>query len=99
METLVFQLHAPLSSWGEAAVGEYRPSAEYPSQSAIHGLVGAALGIDRGNDAAQAALRTGYRLAVGVLSQGRLLRDYQTAQVPGRADLKKWPHATRRDEL
>lgn len=99
METLIFQLQAPLSSWGEAAVGEYRPSAEYPSQSAIQGLLAAALGIDRDDDVAQTALRTGCRLAVGVLSQGRLLRDYHTAQVPSRADLKKRPHATRRDEL
>jgi CRISPR system Cascade subunit CasD len=36
---------------------------------------------------------------VGVLSQGRLLRDYHTAQVPSHTDLKKRPHATRRDEL
>jgi CRISPR system Cascade subunit CasD len=99
METLIFQLQAPLSSWGDVAVGEYRPSAEYPSQSAIHGLLGAALGIARDDDAAQTKLRTGYRLAVGVLSQGRLLRDYHTAQVPSRTDLKKRPHATRRDEL
>lgn len=99
METLIFQLQAPLSSWGEVAVGEYRPSAEYPSQSAIQGLLGAALGITRDDDAAQTALRTGYRLAVGVLSQGRLLRDFHTAQVPSRTDLKKRPHATRRDEL
>lgn len=99
METLIFQLEAPLSSWGEVAVGEYRPSAEYPSQSAVQGLLGAALGLDRDDDAAQASLRSGYRLAVGVLSQGRLLRDYHTAQVPSRTDLKKSPHATRRDEL
>lgn len=99
MEILIFQLRAPLSSWGEAAVGEYRPSAEYPSQSALHGLLGAALGIERQDAAAQAALRDGVRLAVGVLSQGRLLRDFHTAQVPGRADLKKRPKATRRDEL
>lgn len=99
METLIFQLQAPLSSWGEVAVGEYRPSAEYPSQSAIQGLLGAALGIARDDDAAQTALRTGYRLAVGVLRQGRLLRDFHTAQVPSRTDLKKRPHATRRDEL
>lgn len=99
METLIFQLQAPLSSWGEAAVGEYRPSAEYPSQSAIQGLLAAALGIERNDDAAQTALRTGYRMAVGVLSQGRLLRDYHTAQVPSRTDLKKRPQATRRDEL
>jgi CRISPR system Cascade subunit CasD len=99
METLIFQLYAPLSSWGEVAVGEYRPSAEYPSQSAIQGLLGAALGIPRDDDVAQTALRTGYRLAVGVLSQGRLLRDYHTSQVPSHADLKKRPRATRRDEL
>ncbi|MBS4098101.1 MAG: type I-E CRISPR-associated protein Cas5/CasD [Sulfuricella sp.] len=99
METLIFQLQAPLSSWGEVAVGEYRPSAEYPSQSALHGLLGAALGVDRDDDGAQASLRAGYRLAVGVLSQGRLMRDYHTAQVPSRTDLKKRPHATRRDEL
>lgn len=99
METLIFQLQAPLSSWGEAAVGEYRPSAEYPSQSAIQGLLAAALGIERDDDAAQTALVTSYRLAVGVLSQGRLLRDYHTAQVPSRTDLKKRPQATRRDEL
>ena len=99
MDTLIFQLHAPLSSWGDVAVGEYRPSAEYPSQSAIHGLLGAALGVTREDDAAQSALRIGYRLAVGVVSQGRLLRDYHTAQVPSRTDLKKRPHATRRDEL
>jgi len=99
METLIFQLQAPLSSWGEVAVGEYRPSAEYPSQSAIQGLLGAALGIVRDDDTAQTAFRTGYRLAVGVLCQGRLLRDYHTAQVPSRTDLKKRPHATRRDEL
>lgn len=99
METLIFQLQAPLSSWGDIAVGEYRPTADYPSQSAIHGLLGAALGIDRDNEDAQSALRTGFRIAVGVLDQGSLLRDYHTSQVPSRTDLKKRPHATRRDEL
>ena len=87
MDTLIFQLQAPLSAWGEVAVGEYRPSAEYPSQSAIHGLLGASLGIDRKDDAAQTSLRTCFRLAVGVLSQGKLLRDFHTAQVPSRTDL------------
>ena len=36
---------------------------------------------------------------MGVQSGGKLLRDYHTAQVPGRAALKGGPHATRRDEL
>lgn len=99
METLIFQLQGPLSSWGDAAVGEYRPSAEYPSQSAILGLLAAALGIDRADDGAHTVLRRGCRMAVGMLSPGRLLRDFHTAQVPGRVDLKGRPQATRRDEL
>lgn len=99
MKTLVFQLHAPLSSWGDVAVGEYRPSADYPSQSAIQGLMGAALGIRREDAVAQEALANGYAMAVGVISAGRLLRDYHTAQVPGRVDMKGRPHASRQDEL
>lgn len=99
MEFLVFQLIAPLSSWGDTAVGEFRGSREHPGDSALLGLVGAALGIRRDDEAAHAALRDGYRFAVGVVSPGRLLRDYHTAQVPGRAALKGRPHATRRDEL
>ncbi len=99
METLVFQLSAPLSSWGDVAVGEYRPTAEYPSHSAIYGLLCAALGIERDDETAQLAIQGSYRIAVGVLSQGRLMRDYHTTQVPGRTSLKNRPQATRKDEL
>ena len=99
MAFLVFQLQAPLAAWGDTAVGEYRGSHNWPGESALVGLLGAALGIRREDDAAHAALSRGYGFAVGVLSQGALLRDYHTAQVPGRAALKKRPHATRRDEL
>lgn len=80
-------------------MGEYRPSADYPSQSAILGLLAAAFGIVREDEKAQRTLRNSYRVAVGVLDPGRLLRDFHTAQVPSRADLKKRPQATRRDEL
>ena len=96
---LVFQLQAPLASWGDVAVGEYRGSREYPGASALIGLLGAALGLRREDEAAHAALRDGYRFAVGVVSAGHLLRDYHTAQVPGRTTLKGRPHTTRRDEL
>lgn len=99
MEFLVFQLQAPMSSWGDTAVGEYRGSYDYPSESALIGLLGAAIGIRREDEASHAALRQGYGFAVGVQSAGRLLRDYHTAQVPGRVALKGRPHATRRDEL
>jgi CRISPR system Cascade subunit CasD len=99
MSFLVFQLQAPLAAWGEPAVGEYRGSADYPSESALIGLIGAALGIRRESDTEHMALCKGYGFAIGMQSAGRLLRDYHTAQVPGRSTLKGRPHATRRDEL
>lgn len=99
MEHLVFQLQAPLSSWGEPAVGEFRGTGDAPTQSAVIGLLGAALGLDRGDEAAHVALRDGYGIAVALLSSGSLLRDYHTAQVPSRPLLKGRPHATRRHEL
>lgn len=99
MEVLVFQLLAPLSSWGEPAVGEHRGSASHPGLSALQGLLGAALGLQRGDDEAHAALRDGYGYAVGLLAAGRLLRDYHTAQMPPRVALKGRARATRRDEL
>lgn len=99
MEFLILQLQAPLSSWGDTAVGEYRGSYEHPGESALIGLLGAALGIRREDEAAHTALQQGYGFAVGVQSSGKLLRDFHTAQVPGRAALKGRPHAMRRDEL
>ncbi len=99
MDYLVFQLQAPLSAWGETAVGEFRPTANYPSESALLGLLAAALGIRREEEDAHAALRRGFGFAIGVLASGRLLRDYHTAQVPGRITLKNRPHNSRRDEL
>lgn len=88
-----------MAAWGEPAVGEYRGSANHPGESALLGLVGAALGIKRDDEAALQRLQTGYLFAVGVQSTGTLLRDYHTAQVPGRSTLKGRPHATRADEL
>lgn len=99
MQFLVFQLQAPLASWGDTAVGEYRGSHEYPGESALLGLLAAALGLRRDDEAAHAALRDGCAFAVGVVSGGGLLRDHHTAQVPGRTAMKGRPHATRRDEL
>ena len=99
MDYLVFQLQAPLSSWGEPAVGEFRGTAEHPSQSALVGLLGAALGILRDDEPAHAALRDGYGFAVGLQSGGSLLRDFHTAQAPPRSALKGRPQATRREEL
>ncbi|MBA2780719.1 type I-E CRISPR-associated protein Cas5/CasD [Billgrantia kenyensis] len=94
---LVFRLYAPMASWGEAAVGETRPTATYPGRSAILGLVGAALGIRRDDDEGQRRLRKGLQVAVKQRSPGLLLRDYHTVQVP--PSQAKVTHRTRREEL
>ncbi|KFF48382.1 CRISPR-associated protein Cas5 [Gammaproteobacteria bacterium MFB021] len=94
---LVFRLYAPMASWGEAAVGETRPTATHPGRGAILGLIGAALGIRRDDDAGQLSLRQSVSIAIKQRSPGLLLRDYHTVQVP--ASQAKVTHQTRREEL
>ncbi|PAP57596.1 type I-E CRISPR-associated protein Cas5/CasD, partial [Salmonella enterica subsp. enterica serovar Braenderup] len=48
---LVFQLHGPMASWGVDAPGEVRHSQAQPSRSALLGLLAAALGIRRDEEA------------------------------------------------
>ncbi len=92
---LVFQLYGALASWGDIAVGEDRPSLGHPTKSAVVGLLAAALGIERENEAAHAQLSQQYAVAVCVRAHGEVLRDYHTVQVPS----GKRQFASRRDEL
>lgn len=89
-------LYAPIASFGGLAVGERRMSERHPTRSQLIGLLGAALGVDRADEAAQAALRDGYAYALQVFAPGRPGMDYHTAQMPSRGKLR---YATRRDEL
>jgi CRISPR system Cascade subunit CasD len=95
---VVMRLYGPLAAWGDIAVGEQRPTTPHPSKSAVLGLVAAALGIRRDDDAHHALLASGYRFAVRVDALGVPLRDYHTSQ---RADSVARLHhlQTRRDEL
>jgi len=97
MDYLLFRLYGPMASWGEIAVGETRHTASYPGKSAIIGLLSAALGIKRNDTNKQRQMQQGYALAVEVYSQGTLLRDYHTAQVPD--SVGNFNYRTRRDEL
>lgn len=97
MDYLVFRLYGPMASWGETAVGQVRNTRHYPSKSAIDGLLAAALGIKREEDARHQKLSQSYTHAVKVLSAGRVMKDYHTTQVPDAAG--KQPYHTRRDEL
>ena len=94
---LTFALVAPLASFGALAVGERRPTWDRPARSAVLGLVGACLGLERDDDAAQAALAGAYGLALLCHAPGRLLADYHTAQVPPTRGKRRF--ATRAEEL
>jgi CRISPR system Cascade subunit CasD len=96
-EILTFRLYAPLAAMGGVAVGEQRDGWMRPGRSALLGLIGACLGLDRANEDAQMALATFYRLGMLVLSSGPTLIDYHTAQMPSaRRGVR---YATRADEL
>jgi CRISPR system Cascade subunit CasD len=96
-EFLLFRLYAPLASWGDTAVGEFRPTDNRPGKAAIAGLLGAALGIRREEDEAHRYLHDGYGLAVRTDLPGHLLRDFHTAQVPPAR--RNTVYRTRREEL
>jgi len=78
-EYLVFSLAAPMGAFGDLAGHERRGSGLWPGRSAILGLIGAALGVRRGDATGQAALDP-WRMAVAALHVGMALRDYHTAQ-------------------
>lgn len=96
-EYLLFRLYGPMASWGDTAVGEYRPSYKHPSRTAVLGLVAAALGIGRDEEDRLLGLDRDYRMAVRVERGGELLRDYHTTQVPPQQ--RGIRHRSRRDEL
>lgn len=94
---LLFRLYGPLAAWGETAVGEMRPTAAWPGKSAIVGLLAAALGVRRDEEAVHNELAASYGVAVCTESVGELLRDYHTTQVP--PERRGRVYRTRRDEL
>ena len=96
-EYLVFRLYGPLASWGQAAVGGDRPTGLHPTRSAILGLLGAALGIKREDEARLWAIQNSVKMAVKQNVPSSLLRDYHTTQVPSHSH--KVIHRTRKSEL
>lgn len=82
---LVFTLTATFAAMGDLAGHERRGTLTWPGRSAIIGLLAAALGIRRGDDAGFARLDA-LSQAVGVIDAGATLRDYHTVQtVPAAA--------------
>lgn len=96
---LLLTMYAPLSSWGDIAIGQNRGSWDRPSRSAVLGLLAAALGLTRDDQASHDALDDGYRVAVRVDVAGSPMTDYHTAQTASSASMRKRRPATRAELL
>lgn len=77
---LVVVLAAPLASFGEGPGNAYRGTADRPTRSALIGLAGAALGVDRVDGAGQQAVGDSLLTVTRTLRSGELLTDFHTFQ-------------------
>ena len=93
---LILSLVAPMGAFGDLAGHEWRGSYRWPGRSAILGLIGAALGVQRDDHARQEAL-SAWSMAVSILSDGTVWNDFHTVQTVPTAIIKR-PH-TRRDAI
>jgi CRISPR system Cascade subunit CasD len=63
---LILRLDGPMQAWGTHTFEDFRPSNAFPTRSGLLGLLGACLGIDRQDKAAQQALAESIALTVRV---------------------------------
>lgn len=95
MSVLLLRLAGPMQSWGTRSRFSNRDTGLEPSRSGVVGLLCAAKGIPREDDEAlKRFLPDQLRMAVRVNCEGRLMRDYHTAQNVRRADTSKTPQDT-----
>jgi CRISPR system Cascade subunit CasD len=80
MNWLIILIAAPLASFGEEPGNASRGSSDRPTRSALLGLAGAALGIERADAAGQRALFSSLLTATRTLSPGAPLTDFHTFQ-------------------
>lgn len=80
LRAIVVRLEGPMQSYGASSVGVNRPTEDAPTKSALVGLLGAALGIDRIDVQALVALDRAMGTVVRVDRAGTIETDYHTAQ-------------------
>lgn len=74
---LLLRLEGPLQSWGGRSRWDVRDTQPEPTKSGVVGLLGCALGLERGDPRLE-ELDRGLRFGVRVEAPGRVLEDYQT---------------------
>jgi CRISPR system CASCADE complex protein casD len=77
MGTLLLRLAAPLQAWGTESKFESRRTQREPSKSGVIGMLAAALGLRRDADLSEL---TALRFGVRVDREGKVIRDFHTAQ-------------------
>ncbi len=77
---LLLKLQSPLQAWGRESFEGLRPSELFPGRSALLGLLGACLGIDRTEQIEQTNLAASTLFAVRVDQQGQKMTDYHTVK-------------------
>lgn len=75
---LLLRLEGPLQSWGGRSRWDVRDTEAEPTKSGLVGLLGCALGYERGDVRLVEELDAGLRLGVRTDAPGRILEDYQT---------------------
>jgi CRISPR system Cascade subunit CasD len=96
MNWLVVLIAAPLASFSEEPGNARRGSADRPTRSALLGLAGAALGVERADRAGQEALAASFLTATRTLATGAPQTDFHTFQS---LPTSKGPVATRAEAL
>jgi CRISPR system Cascade subunit CasD len=91
VSVLLLRLAGPMQSWGTRSRFSNRDTGLEPSRSGVVGLLCAALG--RARNEPLEDFRS-LQMAVRVDREGRLMRDYHTAQNVRRADATKAPQET-----
>jgi CRISPR system Cascade subunit CasD len=79
-EHLILKLQGPMQAWGRESFEGLRPSELFPGRSALLGLLGACLGVERNNQKQQQALTGSVSFAVRVDKQGQKMTDYHTVK-------------------
>ncbi|MDO8843402.1 type I-E CRISPR-associated protein Cas5/CasD [Methylicorpusculum sp.] len=77
---LILKLQGPMQAWGRESFEGLRPSELFPGRSALLGLLGACLGIDRIDREGLQALASSVSFAVRVDHQGQKMTDYHTVK-------------------
>ncbi len=77
---LIIKLQGPLQAWGRETFEGLRPSELFPGRSALLGLLGACLGVERTDKDAQQSLASSVAFAVRVDKQGQKMTDYHTVK-------------------